>query len=302
MFHESKYLYQNFHKLHHQWVDTYAVTATAAHPFEHFVSNLPTVLGPAFVLNLPYVISSIFVIIATFHTCIQHSGYRIIIKINFDFIKFSKRFYSNNIKKLLDNIYNSEDDDDDDDDDDNDSDSDRDNQSNHDDSEEKKENSKAISSKEEEEELIDEFNSMYDFHHDFHHHYQTAEYGIGGLCDLFFKTRMKDQFPKAWKKIVSNAYNNGYILNGVTNDDLIEILKDRRKKKESKFTANDCGDEKKTDSDDNGNDNDNDNGNDDYGNKSKDGCEKKNGSSKDKLLNGKNDVTTPRKRKRRKKR
>ena len=75
-------------------VDTFAVTATAAHPFEHFTSNLATVLGTPLVLGLPYGFSSLFVVIAVIHTCIQHSGYGILVRINFN--HFLSLFRNNN--------------------------------------------------------------------------------------------------------------------------------------------------------------------------------------------------------------
>ena len=43
--HEIKFLYHNVHKIHHQFVDTYGISATASHPFEHIFVNLTTVLG-----------------------------------------------------------------------------------------------------------------------------------------------------------------------------------------------------------------------------------------------------------------
>lgn len=39
--------------------------------------------------------------------------------------------------------------------------------------------------------------------HDFHHHFQSTEFGAGGIADWLFKTRMQDKFPKAWAKLVT---------------------------------------------------------------------------------------------------
>ncbi len=35
--HEVSFLYKYFHKLHHEWVDTFGVVATSAHPVEQFL-------------------------------------------------------------------------------------------------------------------------------------------------------------------------------------------------------------------------------------------------------------------------
>ena len=179
--HESKYLYQSIHKLHHQWVDTYAVAATAAHPIEHVLSNLMTVVGTALVIGLPFGLTCIFINIALISTCTQHSGYGLIFKINYGYFwhQFLSCFNLNSNKKVSNEV----------------------------------------------EPNINHFIGSFDFHHDFHHHFQSTEYGTFGICDKIFGTRMKDQFPKAWKKVVKNCIDNGYLCNGITNDDLIQMMK-----------------------------------------------------------------------------
>ncbi|KAI9220931.1 hypothetical protein BC828DRAFT_405383 [Blastocladiella britannica] len=71
------WLYQSFHKIHHQFVAPIGLAATYAHPLEHILSNLsPVLLGPALFGMHPfsvYVWLS-FAITTTIHT---HSGYEL---------------------------------------------------------------------------------------------------------------------------------------------------------------------------------------------------------------------------------
>ena len=71
-----------------------------------------------------------------------------------------------------------------------------------------------------------------------HHH------GVGSFCDRFFKTRLKDTYPKAWKKVVLNCYDNGYICTSITNEDLIELIKEREKEIDISDNSDDSDDNK----------------------------------------------------------
>ena len=73
--HEVKLFYKYIHKIHHQFVETYAISATACHPLEHIFVNLATVLGAAVVSGLPLVPYFVYTSIASISTTFAHSGY-----------------------------------------------------------------------------------------------------------------------------------------------------------------------------------------------------------------------------------
>lgn len=73
--HEIKFLYQNVHKVHHQFAPTYGISATACHPFEHIFVNLMTVVGAPIISGLPLIPYSIFTAIACIQTTCAHAGF-----------------------------------------------------------------------------------------------------------------------------------------------------------------------------------------------------------------------------------
>ena len=75
LFHLIPYLYQNFHKLHHEWQHTFGVQAIACHPLEHICVNLFSVFGALFIIKLPVELQIIFLVHAVINTVFSHSGY-----------------------------------------------------------------------------------------------------------------------------------------------------------------------------------------------------------------------------------
>ena len=73
--HESKYLFNHVHSIHHQFVAPMAVSAIAAHPFEHFLANIsPLIIGPL-IVRWPFYITLTWILFALFHTLGSHSGF-----------------------------------------------------------------------------------------------------------------------------------------------------------------------------------------------------------------------------------
>ena len=75
VFHKINWLYTNIHKIHHQFVDTYSLSANACHPIEHIVTNLSSVLLPLMILNIPLYWSALYMEIASINSTFCHSGY-----------------------------------------------------------------------------------------------------------------------------------------------------------------------------------------------------------------------------------
>eukprot|EP01084_Bolivina_argentea_P001518 2803_1 len=73
--HKIKFFYKYIHKIHHQFVDTFGISATAAHPLEHIFANLMTVVGAPIVVNLPLIPYFIWIWIGCLNTTFSHSGY-----------------------------------------------------------------------------------------------------------------------------------------------------------------------------------------------------------------------------------
>ena len=73
--HEVKWLYQRVHKIHHQFVDTYGISATACHPLEHVLVNLFQVMGAPVVTGLPLIPHCVFVAMGCVATTLVHCGY-----------------------------------------------------------------------------------------------------------------------------------------------------------------------------------------------------------------------------------
>ena len=63
------------HKVHHQFINTYGISATACHPFEHLFVNLCTVLGAPIIAGLPLIPYFILTALASISTTIAHSGF-----------------------------------------------------------------------------------------------------------------------------------------------------------------------------------------------------------------------------------
>jgi sterol desaturase/sphingolipid hydroxylase (fatty acid hydroxylase superfamily) len=75
--HEVPVLYKNVHKWHHQWVVTYGIDASAAHPIEQWFVNMNTVELPGLIVGLPYPLQVLWNIFAGFNTVANHSGYNL---------------------------------------------------------------------------------------------------------------------------------------------------------------------------------------------------------------------------------
>ena len=88
IFHEIKFLY-SFHKVHHQFYNTFGIAASASHPIEHIISNLGTVFGTPIILGLDFKFFFIYIWLASLATTYGHSGYDNRLKLN---------YYSNTIK------------------------------------------------------------------------------------------------------------------------------------------------------------------------------------------------------------
>mmetsp|Transcript_5130 Transcript_5130/g.8646 ORF Transcript_5130/g.8646 Transcript_5130/m.8646 type:complete len:350 (+) Transcript_5130:34-1083(+) len=73
--HEIKFLYKHVHKIHHQFINTYGISATACHPFEHVFVNLLTVIGAPIVSGLPLLPFWGWAAIACLQTTAAHCGY-----------------------------------------------------------------------------------------------------------------------------------------------------------------------------------------------------------------------------------
>lgn len=76
-FHKNKYLFNKFHKIHHTWFDTVALSTLDSHYIEHiFINTLPLIMT-SHITNMNVTESAIWNIIAVFNAIIVHSGYKI---------------------------------------------------------------------------------------------------------------------------------------------------------------------------------------------------------------------------------
>lgn len=73
--HEVPFMYRHVHKVHHVFVETYGVCASACHPVEQILVNLNTVITPVVLLGLPYHWMTIWLCITVANTIGSHSGY-----------------------------------------------------------------------------------------------------------------------------------------------------------------------------------------------------------------------------------
>jgi len=67
----TKYLY-GIHKQHHEWNEPVSASFLDAHPVEHLLVNVPTVLVPLYILPVSNVQQGIWVISATINSVVSH--------------------------------------------------------------------------------------------------------------------------------------------------------------------------------------------------------------------------------------
>ena len=70
LFH-TKYLYE-LHKQHHKWIEPVSSSFLDAHPVEHLLVNIPTVIIPLYILPVSNFQQGIWIIGATFNSVISH--------------------------------------------------------------------------------------------------------------------------------------------------------------------------------------------------------------------------------------
>lgn len=75
LLHEVNWLYQRVHKVHHQFVNVYAITTTACHPLEYVFVDTFTVFGAPIITGLPIIPYGAFLTLGYVSVCIGHSGY-----------------------------------------------------------------------------------------------------------------------------------------------------------------------------------------------------------------------------------
>ena len=72
----SQYLYKKIHKIHHRWTSPAALSATYAHPFEHFFSNVAPIILAARFAGLGKEAARFWHAFALFNTILfSHGGY-----------------------------------------------------------------------------------------------------------------------------------------------------------------------------------------------------------------------------------
>lgn len=74
--HEIPWVYNNVHKVHHEFVQTYGICATASHWVETVFINMSTLIVPAAVMGMPFGWALIWVCLGNFNTVNSHSGYK----------------------------------------------------------------------------------------------------------------------------------------------------------------------------------------------------------------------------------
>eukprot|EP01084_Bolivina_argentea_P313669 543205_1 len=73
--HESAFLYQNVHKIHHQWVDTVGIASSASSFWENLIVGIPTITFTPFILKLPLGFAYTIMCLGGISTICGHSGY-----------------------------------------------------------------------------------------------------------------------------------------------------------------------------------------------------------------------------------
>lgn len=75
LLHESSFLYK-YHKLHHEWVDTFGIASSASSIVENFIVGIPTLTFTPMILGMPIGFAYILMSIAGISTICSHSGYK----------------------------------------------------------------------------------------------------------------------------------------------------------------------------------------------------------------------------------
>ena len=74
--HQSRYLYENIHKLHHRWNNLHYICGGAVHPIEFFFTMLLQVTYlPCVIANIPFGFGLLFFAIGSLFIFIGHNGY-----------------------------------------------------------------------------------------------------------------------------------------------------------------------------------------------------------------------------------
>ena len=76
LLHESSFLYK-YHKLHHEWTDTFGITSSASSFVENFIVGIPTITFTPMILKMPMTFAYILMTVGGVSTICSHSGYYI---------------------------------------------------------------------------------------------------------------------------------------------------------------------------------------------------------------------------------
>ena len=74
--HRVKYFYNNIHYIHHQWTYPIAVRTIYAHPIEHIITNIGSIVLPPLIYPTSVNFLIFWVSLATFNAVVGHSGIR----------------------------------------------------------------------------------------------------------------------------------------------------------------------------------------------------------------------------------
>ena len=72
--HRNRFLYKHIHSIHHQWLFPMGICAIYAHPLEHIVSNIGSVIIGPVILPINSTLFCLWIILTTLNTVISHSG------------------------------------------------------------------------------------------------------------------------------------------------------------------------------------------------------------------------------------
>ena len=75
LLHESCFLYQNVHKVHHEWVDSFGIASSASSVWENFIVGIPTLTFTPMVLKMPIGYAYVMMSLGGINTICGHSGY-----------------------------------------------------------------------------------------------------------------------------------------------------------------------------------------------------------------------------------
>jgi len=73
----NKYLFNNIHYIHHQFIEPVAVAALHTHPIEHLTANTLAFFIPFFIIGLPYYTMLFVIYIGTNMIVLSHVNYNI---------------------------------------------------------------------------------------------------------------------------------------------------------------------------------------------------------------------------------